>query len=215
MNKNSLFERVKFLYGDNININYHTITPTYKNNVEYLPSINKVNKAVTKAVGIKGNINYMEPYHFSCYLDKIYSQDDYTGTKYNCIFVVSGALGMLYTPENFKIMDKLLIKEGIPAVIGTLFYKGLPEYQITDFYGKFKFMTPVEEHTINSITSDDFWFNKKVAKETIKNYTKILLDYKYFEFMNMLFYRYPLEKKSLKTKKNKKSIKKRQSNKSI
>ena len=42
-NKTPIFERIKFIYGDTININYHTITETYKNDLTYLPTINKIN----------------------------------------------------------------------------------------------------------------------------------------------------------------------------
>ena len=70
-------------------------------------------------------------------------------------------------------------------------------------------------HLIESLRGDFIECDITVIKLTLEdNYTKILLEYKYFEFMNMLFYRYPLEKKGLKTKK-KKSIKKRKSKKSI
>ena len=35
-NKYVIFERIKFMFGDDININYNSIVPTYVNNLEYL-----------------------------------------------------------------------------------------------------------------------------------------------------------------------------------
>ena len=56
----------------------------------------------------------------------------------------------------------------------------------------------------------------KIFHEWVLHGIKFFDQWGFFEFMNMLFYRYPLEKKGLKTKKNKKKkSSKRQSKKSI
>ena len=77
-NKYIIFERIKFIFGDNININYNTITPTYINNLEYLPTINKINTIISNKLKLKGTITYKKPYHFSCMLDEIYKQKEST-----------------------------------------------------------------------------------------------------------------------------------------
>ena len=110
MNKTMIFERIKQLFSNNININYHTITETYKNDLTYLPTINKINNIVANKLKLKGKITYQEPYHFPCMLDEIYRQESYKNTLYDCIFVVSGGLGWLYYPNNFKVMKNLLKK---------------------------------------------------------------------------------------------------------
>ena len=89
MNKTIIFEKIKKLFGDDININYHTITETYKNNLSYLPIINKINNIIENKLKLKGKITYQKPYHFSCMLDKIYKEESYKDTLYDCIFVVS------------------------------------------------------------------------------------------------------------------------------
>jgi len=207
MNKTLIFERIKFIYGDNININYHTITPTYKNDLTYLPTIHKINTIVENKLKLKGKITYQEPYHFSCMLDKIYKHESYKNTLYDCIFVVSGGLGWLYTPKNFKIMSKLLQKDITkPAIIGNLMNK--PEIENPEYFGKFKFMNP-----INSMLKDRdvLLFSKQDINKCIRNYTNILLNNKKFiEAYEMLF-----RKQIPQTKKNtkqttKKSIKNKQ-----
>ena len=203
MNKTPIFERIKFIYGDTININYHTITDTYKNDLTYLPTINKINTIVEKNIKLKGKITYKEPYHFSCMLDKIYKQEGYNNTLYDCIFVVSGGLGWLYTPENFKIMSKLLKKDStIPRVIGNLMDKPYIEYP--EYKGQFKFMNP-----INSVLKDQSvnMYHKRDINECIRNYTKILLGNEFSEAYEMLFrYTNPKQttKTQLKTRKNSK-----------
>ena len=196
MNKTIIFERIKMIYGDNININYHTITETYKNDLTYLPTINKINTIVENKLKLKGKIIYQEPYHFSCMLDKIYKQESYKNTLYDCIFVVSGGLGWLYTPENFKVMKNLLKTDSnIPRVIGNLFYKPTIEYP--EYKEQFKFMNP-----INSIIkdSDIKRYDKRDINECIRNYTKILLGNEFFEAYEMLF-------RNTKPTKTKKAIK--------
>ena len=89
-NKYIIFERIKFMFGDNININYNTITDNYVNNLEYLPTIDKLNNIISNKLKLKGTITYKNPYHFSCMLNEINKQKDYKGTKYDCIFVDSG-----------------------------------------------------------------------------------------------------------------------------
>jgi len=196
-NKTIIFERIKFIYGDDININYHTITETYKNDLTYLPTINKINTIVENKLKLKGKITYQEPYHFSCMLDKIYKQEDYNNTLYDCIFVVSGGLGLLYQPNNFKVMSKLLKKEtNIPRVIGNLMDK--PELEYTEYGGQFKFMNP-----INSVLKDHAvtTYSKRDINECIRNYTKILLGNEFIEMYEMLF-RNNKTKKSNNTKKS-------------
>ena len=197
MNKTIIFEIIKFIYGDNININYHTITETYKNDLSYLPIINNINNIIENKLKLNGKITYQEPYHFSCMLDKIYKQESYKDTLYDCIFVVSGGLGWLYTLENFKVMKKLLKKDNnIPRVIGNLFYKPYIEYP--EYYGQFKFMNP-----INSLLKENgvTLYDKRDVNKCIRNYTKILLGNEFSEAYEML-YRNNKTKKSTKTKKN-------------
>jgi len=183
MNKTIIFERIKMIYGDNININYHTITGTYKNDLTYLPIINKINTIVENKLKLKGKITYQEPYHFSCMLDEIYKQESYKNTLYDCIFVVSGGLGWLYQPNNFKNMKKLLKKDSnIPRVIGNLFNK--PELEYPEYQGQFKFMNPINSVIKNS---DIKLYNKKDVNEVIRNYSKILLGNEFFEAYEMLF----------------------------
>ena len=183
VNKYVIFERIKLIFGDDININYHTITPTYVNNLEYLPTINKINNIITNKLKLKGKIIYKKPYHFSCMLDEINKQKDYEDTKYDCIFVVSGGLGWLYTPENFKIMTNLLCDKSKPAIIGNLW--NTPSLEYPEYEGKFKFMNP-----INSCLRDNTisLFNKKDVNKCITDYTNILLNNKQFiEQYEMLF----------------------------
>lgn len=183
MNKTIIFDKVKLIYGDNININYHTINPYYKNDLTYLPIINKINTIVENKLKLKGKITYQEPYHFSCMLDKIYKQESYKNTLYDCIFVVSGGLGWLYQPNNFKVMRHLLKKDSnSPRVIGNLFDK--PELEYPEYKGQYKFMNP-----INSVIkdSDIIKYSKKYVNEVIRNYTKILLGNEFIEAYEMLF----------------------------
>jgi hypothetical protein len=194
VNKTPIFERIKFIYGDTININYHTITETYKNDLTYLPTINKINTIVEKNIKLKGKITYQEPYHFSCMLDKIYKQEGYNNTLYDSIFVVSGGLGWLYTPENFKIMSKLLKKDStIPRVIGNVFYT--PAISLPEYKGKMNFMNP-----INSVLKDRdvLLYSKQDVNKCIRNYNTILLGNTFIEMYDMLF-RYTKPKISTKT----------------
>lgn len=183
MNKTIIFERITQIFGDNININYHTINPYYKNDLTYLPTINKINTIVENNLKLKGKITYQEPYNFSCKLDEIYKQENYKDTLYDCIFVVSGGIGWLYQPNNFKIMTKLLQKDITkPAIIGNLMDK--PTIENPDYKGQFKFMNP-----INSILRDTNFssYSKRDINECIRNYTKILLGNKFVEAYEMLF----------------------------
>jgi hypothetical protein len=182
-NKYVIFERIKILYGDDININYHTITPTYVNNLSYLPTIDKINNKISTKLKLKGDIIYKKPYHFSCMLDELYKQKDYKGTKYDCIFVVSGGLGWLYTPEQFKIMTNLLReKSNKLAIIGNLW--DVPRLEHPEYSGKYKFMNP-----INSCLNDNSStiYKKKDINKCITDYTKILLNTKFNEAYEMLF----------------------------
>ena len=196
VNKTIIFEKIKTLFGDDININYHTITPNYKNDLSYLPIINKINTIVKNKLNLKGKITYQEPYHFSCILDKIYKQESYKDTLYDCIFIVSGGLGGLYQPNNFKVMKKLLKKDSnAPRVIGNLFYK--PQIEYPEYKDQFKFMNP-----INSILKDQnvIMYDKKDVNNCIRNYTKILLGNEFLEAYEMLF-------RNTKPTKTKKAIK--------
>lgn len=182
-NKYIIFERIKFIFGDNITINYNTITPTYINNLEYLPTINKINTIISNKLKLKGTITYKKPYHFSCMLDEIYKQKEYKDTKYDCIFVVSGGLGWLYTPENFKIMTNLLRDKSKIAIIGNLW--NTPSLECPEYEGKFKFMNP-----INSCLKDDSIsiYDRKNVNKCITDYTNILLhNNKFNEAYEMLF----------------------------
>jgi len=206
-NKTPIFERIKFIYGDTININYHTITETYKNDLSYLPIINKINTIVEKNIKLKGKITYQEPYHFSCMLDKIYKQEGYNNTLYDCIFVVSGGLGWLYKPENFKIMSKLLKKDStIPRVIGNVFYT--PDMSMPEYAGKMTFMNP-----INSVLKDRdvLSYSKQDVNKCIRNYSTILLGNTFIEMYDMLF-RYT-KPKTKKTNRNTKTNSKHKSHK--
>jgi len=183
LNKYVIFERIKLMFGDNININYNTITPTYVNNLEYLPTINKINNIITNKLKLKGKITYKNPYHFSCMLNEINKQKDYKDTKYDCIFVVSGGLGWLYTPENFKIMTNLLRDKSKLAIIGNLW--NTPSLEYPEYAGKFKFMNP-----INSCLNDNTvsLYDKNDVNKCITDYTNILLsNKKMIESYEMLF----------------------------
>jgi len=185
-NKYVIFERIKFMFGDDININYNSIVPTYVNNLEYLPTIDKINNIICNKLKLKGTITYKKPYNFSCMLDEIYNQKDYKDTKYDCIFVVSGGLGWLYTPDNFKVMTNLLRDKSKMAIIGNLW--NTPIFDYAEYFGKFKFMNP-----INSCLYDNSYIYasneiKKDIKKCISDYTKILLDdTKFIEGYEMLF----------------------------
>jgi hypothetical protein len=171
------------MFGDNININYNTITPTYVNNLEYLPTINKINNIISNKLKLKGKIIYKNPYHFSCMLNEINKQKDYKDTKYDCIFVVSGGLGWLYTPENFKIMTNLLRDKSKLAIIGNLW--NTPSLEYPEYAGKFKFMNP-----INSCLNDNTisLYDKNDVNKCITDYTNILLsNKKMIESYEMLF----------------------------
>ena len=205
INKQVIFERVKLLFGENIEIMYHTLTPAYKNDISYLPTINKINSIIQKNLNIKGNITYQEPYHFSCYLDKLHSQPEYKNYEYDCIFIISGGPGWLYTPENFKIMHKLLPKDKAnPGIIGNLWY--IPDIDKPEYYGKFKFINP-----INSCLHLDFGsyrFQKKAINTCIKDYSKIILGDKYAEVFGMLARKAKQPTKTRKSIKHSKSTKK-------
>lgn len=193
-NKTTIFERIKFIYGNDININYHTITPEYKNDLTYLPIINKINTIVEKNLKLKGKITYQEPYHFSCMLNEIYKQNTYKNTLYDCIFVVSGGLGSLYKPDNFRIMTKLLQKDiNKQAIIGNVFYT--PKLSLSEYGGEMKFINP-----INSLLQDNSItiYEKKDVNECIRNYTKILLGNTFLEAYDMLY----RQSKPNKSKKN-------------
>jgi hypothetical protein len=185
-NKYVIFERIKYLFGDNININYHTITPSYTTNLTYLPTIQKINDHISSKLKLNGTISYKKPYHFSCMLNEIYKQKDYAHTKYDCIFVVSGGLGWLYTPDNFKVMTNLLRSNVKIATIGNLWY--IPSFEYPEYFGKFKFMNPM-----NACLNDNTYANadiemKKDIKKCINDYSKILLrNDEFFESYEMLF----------------------------
>jgi hypothetical protein len=183
MNKYVIFERIKIMFGDNININYNTITPTYENNLEYLPTIDKINNIISNKLKLKGKITYKAPYHFSCMLNEIYKQTDYKDTKYDCIFVVGGGIGWLYTPENFQIMTNLLRDKSKLAIIGNLW--NIPSFEYPEYKGKFKFMNP-----INACLNDNNinFIDKNAIHKCITNYTNILLTNNTFnESYEMLF----------------------------
>jgi hypothetical protein len=183
LNKYIIFERIKIMFGDNINIKYNTITPTYKNNLEYLPTIDKINNIISNKLKLKGEITYKAPYHFSCMLNEIHKQKDYKDTKYDCIFVVGGGIGWLYTPENFKIMTNLLRDKSKLAIIGNLW--NIPSFEYPEYTGKLKFMNP-----INSCLNDNniSVIDKNAIHKCIADYTNILLNNKKFnESFEMLF----------------------------
>ena len=183
MNKYVIFERIKIMFGDNININYNTIDPNYKNNLEYLPTIDKINNIISNKLKLKGKITYKAPYHFSCMLNEIYKQKDYKDTKYDCIFVVGGGIGWLYTPENFQIMTNLLRDKSKLAIIGNLW--DTPSLEYPEYNGKFKFMNP-----INSCLNDNdiTVIDKNAIHKCIADYTNILLNNnKFNESFEMLF----------------------------
>lgn len=185
-NKYVIFERIKSMFGDDININYNSIVPTYANNLEYLPTIDKINNIICDKLKLKGTITYKKPYNFSCMLDEIYKQKDYKDTKYDCIFVVSGGLGWLYTPDNFKVMTNLLRDKSKIAIIGNLW--NTPIFDYAEYFGKFKFMNPINSCLYDNsyaYASDEI---KKDIKKCISDYTKILLDdTKFIEGYEMLF----------------------------
>lgn len=185
-NKYVVFERIKIMFGNNISINYQTITPNYVNNLEYLPVINKINNIVSKKLKLKGRITYKKPYHYSCDLDEIYNEPSYKDTKaskYDCIFVVGGGIGWLYTPENFKIMTNLLSDKSKVAIIGNLWYK--PELEYPEYHGRYKFMNPIN----SCLNNNSIQLNNNISiKECIRNYTDILLNNDNFiESYEMLF----------------------------
>ena len=185
-NKYVIFERIKYIFGDDININYNSLVPTYSNNLEYLPTIDKINNIICNKLKLKGTISYKKPYNFSCMLDEIYKQKDYKDTKYDCIFVVSGGLGWLYTPDNFKVMTNLLHDKSKMAIIGNLWNTPILEY--AEYFGKFKFMNPINSCLYDNTyayASDEI---KKDIKKCITDYTNILLDdIKFIESYEMLF----------------------------
>jgi hypothetical protein len=200
MNKTIIFEKIKFIYGDDININYHTINPVYKNNLTYLPTINKINNIIENKLKLKGKITYQEPYNFSCNLDEIYKQESYKNTLYDCIFVVSGGVGWLYQPYNFKVMKNLLKKDSNGSrVIANLMNK--PNIEYPEYKGQFKFMNPInsilKEHNVTT-------YSKRDINECIRNYSKILLGNEFIEMYEMLF-RNTKPTKSTKTKKSTKN----------
>lgn len=183
LNKTIIFERIKTFFGDNININYQTITPEYKNDLKYLPTINKINTIIENKLKIKGKITYQEPYHYSCMLDEIFTQKEYNNTKYDCIFIAGGGLGWLYTPENFKVMTKLLMNDKTKAaIIGNLWYAPTLEYP--EYEHKFKFMNPITSCLNNDSIK---FYKKKDINDCVRNYSKILLNNKYLEMYDMLF----------------------------
>jgi len=116
MNKKLIFERIKFIYGDNININYHTINPYYKNDLTYLPTINKINTIVENKLKLKGKITYQEPYNFSCMLDEIYKEENYKDKimentyKDKDVFIAKGSELVHYT-------DRLMEYKNIQFVV--------------------------------------------------------------------------------------------------
>ena len=116
-------------------------------------------------------------------LNEIHKQKDYKDTKYDCIFVVGGGIGWLYTPENFQIMTNLLRDKSKLAIIGNVWETPLIEYP--EYNGKFKFMNP-----INSCLSDNAIneIDKNYINKCITDYTNILLNNnKFNESYEMLF----------------------------
>lgn len=186
MNKYIIFERIKMHFGEDININYQTITPNYENDLTYLPTIEIINKTIKKKLNLKGEIQYKKPYHYSCMLDEIYTQKEYNGTRYDCIFVVGGGLGWLYTPENFKLMTCLLVEDMSKlAIIINMWYT--PTLENPEYNGKFKVMNPINsclrDATLNGASNEV----EEDVKECIRNYTNILLDNnKFIEAYEML-----------------------------
>jgi len=181
INKYVIFERIKIMFGNDISITYQTVTPNYVNNFEYLPVINKINNIVSNKLRLKGKITYNKPYHFACNLDEIYK--DSKDSKYDCIFVVGGGFGWLYTPENFKIMTNLLSDKSKVAIIGNLWYK--PELEYPEYKGRFKFMNPINSCLNNNSIQ---YIDKNDIKKCIRDYTNILLNNNNFiESYEMLF----------------------------
>lgn len=197
-NKQELFEIVKKIKGENIQINYHTCNPYYHNRMNYLPTIEKINNIVSDNLQIKGGIHYLEPYNFSCDLEYLKKRKEYKGTKYEFIFVVSGGLCWLYTPKNFKEMELLLTKGKNKLGIIVNFEK-VPTNLITGEFPKysnqFRAINP-----INFILSDGgtTLYDKKTINQCITNYSKILTDRKFIEINEILF----RQRKYKKTKKN-------------
>jgi hypothetical protein len=183
--KQMLFEGVKNLFGTDININYHTCNPLYKNNLDFLPTINKINSIVSKNIGIKGKIQHTAPYNFQCDIDKIKSHPDYNNFEYDFITIVSGGLGWIYQSKNFKVVESLLPKDKTKMGIVAHFFN-IPMIEKPEYSNKFKFINP-----INSVLANEGVniYSKRDINDCIKNYTNILLGNKFIEMYEILFRR--------------------------
>jgi hypothetical protein len=187
MNKSILFNRVKEIYGDNINIEYQSLDPNYANNYEYISTINKINSKIQNTVKINGTIKYSEPYHYDCLLHQLNKHKDYKDTKYDMIVVISGGIGWLYKPDNFKLMDSLLNKSTqTPNVIAHMWDKPRVFLKSNDYDHLFEFVSPV--NSLSNLKIDGINFEaKKIHDNVIDNYVTILKKGKYVEYNQMLF----------------------------
>ena len=190
-NKTIIFQQIKDIYGDNININYNTITPAYKNKKSYIQIIDKINQIIAKKIKIKGSINLKQPYNYSILLNQLNTHPKYKNQKYDCIIIINAGFGLLYTPSNFKLMKNLLVKKTKkPVFIGNLYYADNStniDFEKVEYSGKCMFMSPIDN--CNGILKY-LNINKKELNNCIENYTKILLKYDNFiQFNNMLYRR--------------------------
>lgn len=187
-NKYVILERLIRVYGKDIDINYTTLTPDYKTDVAYLPTINKINSILEKKLKLKGTFKNEEPYHYKCMLEDIYKQKKYNGKKYDCILVVGAGPGWLYTSRNFKIMRNLLKEfneEQTPRFIGNV-WEINHEIKKHDFSGQMEFMNPIDQCTGEFARTSVMEPN--AIKHCIRDYAKILLENKEFiQRWDMLF----------------------------
>jgi hypothetical protein len=206
-NRFDLFDVINKMFNFNndryLTVNYHTCNPMYINNKEYLPMINKLNDIVAGNLGIKGGIHYMKPYNFNCYLDKIQTHKDYKQTLYDMIFIVSGAVGELYTPRNMNIMSSLLRKKYTNGIIANFDSKPASIYtgETPAFNDQFRVINPI--NYIFQSRGGYGVLEREIITKTIKNYTKILLGRKFVEINEFLF----LKKHIDDNKKTRKNIK--------
>lgn len=184
-NRYDLFQVINKIFNQNndryLTVKYHTCNPLYVNNNEYLPMIEKLNDKVAGKLGIKGGIHYMKPYNFDCYLDKIQTHKDYKQTLYDMIFIVSGAVGELYSPKNINIMSSLLRGKYTNGIIANFDSKPISIFtgETPEFSDQFRVINPLN-YIFQSRGGYDY-LNKNMVKKTIKNYSKILLGNKFIE----------------------------------
>ena len=168
INKQEIFRLLSKSNQGKINIRYQTCNPQYTLNMDYLPTIEKINEIIRHNLGIKGYIKYDQPYLFDCGVEKVHQHPKYDGRKYDIIFVVSAGLGWVYKPHIFNKMSGLVNKGGAIAHIS---YIDNPLMEVK--YHQQMTITHPLTFSLNLYDPKDKE-NSKDRLESILNYYKIM-----------------------------------------